>query len=125
MIAIDVSRRGSSLARRPRLLLLLTVISCTGRPAEPVLPADLPWQPFYWARVGGDSARFDQAAMLVELPLRRGTAPSLVQLDLAASGMMPEGFPPAGGNRGSTVLRRTGQLYGLLAGMDKVFMSPR
>jgi hypothetical protein len=106
----------------PQFTLLLGVAAC-GRGPGWVPPADLPWRPFYWARVTSDSARFDRAAILLEVPLGRGGSASLVQLDLAASGTMPEGFPLPAGMRLAPALRRGGQLYGLLAGEAHVAMT--
>ena len=87
---------------------------CSRPPVSAVLPASLPWTPFYWVRAVTDSARFDHAAMLFRLQVRPAGPPSIVQLDLGGSGSMPDGFPLPGRDfRGMPPLRG-GQLYGLL-----------
>ena len=114
--------------KRPATSLLGTTIaimtvSCSHPvPSPRAAPLDLTWIPFYWAAASDDSLNFPQAAILLEVPLRAGPAPSLVQLDLAASGSMPDGFPPPQLRADRQLVRRTGELHGLLAGMTEVSM---
>ena len=93
---------------------LLGLPGC-GRPhASDTLPASLPWTPFYWVRAVTDSARFDHAAILFRLQVRRAGPPSIVQLDLGGSGSMPDGFPLPARDIGAVPSLGRGQLYGLL-----------
>ena len=99
-------------------IAIVTIACSHSVPGTRAAPLDLTWSPFYWAAAGDDSLRFPQAAILLEVSLRAGPAPSLVQLDLAASGGMPDGFPSAD----RQLVRRTGELHGLLAGMTAISM---
>ena len=102
------------------LTLLAAALGCTPGPKPEVLPADLPWTPFYWARVLTDSARFDRAALLIEDASTRKPVPSVLQLDFAGSGTMPEGFPP--GEIWHERTGRQGHLHGLLSASEQISM---
>ncbi len=89
-------------------------------PVVQATPIALRWTPFYWAMAGNGSVRFQRAAILLEVQLMDGQPPSVVQLDLAASGEMPDGFPVVTASRDP--IRRTGELHGVLSGVTAVSM---
>lgn len=111
----NLTRRSASIPA----LFLLGLIGCSRAQPEPVLPEDLPWTPFRWVTAVYPEFRLERAAMLVPADVA-GTR-SLLQLDLAASGSMPFGYP-----RGEPAasIRRKGQLYGLAMGAPMLESPP-
>jgi len=101
-----------------RLVFLLLAVACAHPPRTEVLPVHLDWLPFYWVSAAADSISFEHAGIIFRVPLRAGSPPSLVQLDLAASGGLPDGLPePAGA---SHIARPEGQLYGILGARGRL-----
>jgi len=93
-------------------------LGCARPPAPQVPPIQLSWTPFYWVRASTPAMDFRRASILFHLPVRPGSAPRLVQLDLGGSGNLPDGLPePAGTVR---TPRPQGQLYGLLGARAKL-----
>ncbi len=87
------------------------------QPADSVV---LRWSPLFWARVTTDTLVFPQAAILAMVSLQRDQPPAMLQLDLAASGRLPDGFPRRRSPGEAFRVRRTGQLHGLLSAATAV-----
>ena len=100
-------------------LVLIGLIGCSRAEPGPVLPEDLPWTPFRWVTAVYPEFRLERAALLVPADVA-GTR-SLLQLDLAASGSMPFGYPRS---ESATSIRRKGQLYGLAMGAPMLESPP-
>jgi hypothetical protein len=108
-------------ASRWRWVILGGALAC-GR-AQPawVVPADLPWASFRWVTAVYPDFRLERAAFVIPTPIGRSGRRSLLQLDLAASGNMPLGFP---GPRGPPVTPREGRLHGLASSAVSLELAP-
>ena len=96
--------------RRWRWVFLGGALACSRAQPAPVIPADLPWESFRWVTAVYPDFHLERAAFV--LPTRAGSSGrrSLLQLDLAASGNMPFGYP---GPRVAAPLAMKGRLHGL------------
>lgn len=91
--------------------VLLALTACThSRPVA--LPTDLDWVPFYWLTASIGATQFEHSAIVIELDSLHWQHGGMLQLDLAASGTMPRGYPALGAD-GET--RRSGPVSGFLA----------
>lgn len=80
-------------------------LGCVRAQPAAVIPADLPWVPFRWVAAVYPDFRLERAALVIPTPIGRSGRRSLLQLDLAARGTMPLGFP---GPRASAPAQRKG-----------------
>jgi hypothetical protein len=95
---------------RVRWLILAGALACSRAQPALVVPADLPWEPFRWVTAVYPDFRLERAAFVLPTPIRGSGRRSLLQLDLAASGNMPFGYP---GPRVTAPLAMKGRLHGL------------
>ena len=111
------ARRGSVThphGRLPIALIAAMLLGCAKTPGPSVPAVVVPWTPFYWVTASSDSFQFEYAGILLHLQVRQSGPPSLLQLDLAGSGNMPNGFARNAEESLPSPLRRRGEVYGLL-----------
>lgn len=102
-------------ARRPKRRVLWWAVatltgSCSSQPTPLPWPSTLSWIPFYWVQADLGPSRRSHAGIVTMTRMGRRDS-TLVQLDLAASGTMPFGYPSSD-SAGAT--SRAGSLHGLL-----------
>ena len=99
---------------RQVVMAAAALLGCAKSPGPSVPAVDIPWTPFYWVSARTDSLEFDFTGILLHLQLRQSGPRSLLQMDLAGSGNMPNGFPRFARELGPPPRVRPGELYGLL-----------
>jgi hypothetical protein len=106
---------------RVRWVILTGAMACSRAQPPAVVPADLPWTPFRWVTAVYPDFRLERAAFVIPTPIGRSGRRSLQQLDLAASGDMPLGYP---GPRGTAATPKKGRLHGLASSAGSLELAP-
>ncbi len=106
--------------RRGGVVWWVGLAGACGRPqAPPIEPELARWRSFAWASVAAGPLQFDHAAIL--LPDTSGrSGGTWLQLDLAASGTMPRGYPVPGDHRAERRSPTRTSLDGLLSAYQTV-----
>ena len=99
-----------------RILPLATILvaGCHHTPKLDIAAKPISWISFRWVTARLDGPPLERATLVLDAgPILTGTS-SLLQLDLAASGNMPVGFPQSSGAPPAGMLRPRGRFYGLI-----------
>ncbi|MEO8450500.1 MAG: hypothetical protein ABI647_11945 [Gemmatimonadota bacterium] len=100
--------------RRKLLIAAFLAAGCHHTPKLDVAAKRISWISFRWVTAGLDGPPLERATLVLDAgPILAGTS-SLLQLDLAASGNMPVGFPYNSGAPPAGMLRPRGRFYGLI-----------
>jgi hypothetical protein len=106
---------------RLRWMFLAGALACSRAQPALVVPADLPWESFRWVTAVYPDYRLERAAFVLPTPIGSSGRRSLLQLDLAASGNMPFGYP---GPRVTAPLAMKGRLHGLASSAASLELAP-
>ncbi len=100
-----------------RLLVFLVLSLSAGCHHVPNLEVDdkpIAWVSFRWVTAVLDGGSLEHATLVLDAKAIFSESSSLLQLDLAASGNMPVGFPVNSGAPPAGMVRPRGRFYGLI-----------